>query len=94
MLIPRFSIRLMLTVTAICAVIFLVGNYAARGQTWALAILAAVLSAVILSFIFAALFFVAYLFSFSSRYSRPVIPESPFATDKLPPQVIPPREVD
>ncbi len=39
MLIPKFTIRRLLAITAVCAVISLVGTFAIRGQAWAIALI-------------------------------------------------------
>jgi len=92
MLLPRFSMRLLLAITTGFAVIFLVTKFAVNGAPWAQAIVTAIISLAILFAIFAMLFAAAFLVARGTRIRRRVAVESPFATDKLPPQIIPPRE--
>jgi hypothetical protein len=92
MLIPRFSVRWMLLATTVCAFVFLVARFAVRGDAWAVAIVVAVAALATLFLMFAALFASAMILGRLVRWRQPVLLESPFATDKLPPQIIPPRE--
>jgi hypothetical protein len=94
MLFPRFTLRLILLLNAVLAVIFLVAKYAVDGHAWAIGAILGVLSAGLLMAIFGLLFMAAYAFSFAYWLRRKPQTESPFATDKLPPQVIPPRHID
>jgi hypothetical protein len=63
MVIPQFSIRWLLAVTAVCAVVFSVFGLAVRGQLWAVGVSAAVLSLVVAMFVYAALFTGVWVFS-------------------------------
>ncbi len=94
MLIPRFSLRLILLVNIAFAIVFVIAKFAVDGQPWAVGVMACVLSASLLIGVFAIMFVATYAFSFAHRFRRATQLESPFATDKLPPQVIPPRHVD
>ena len=69
MLIPQFSIRWLLAVTALCAVVFSVFGMALRGHTWAAAVSVVVLSLVVVVWVYALLFAVAWFASL-------VIPET------------------
>jgi hypothetical protein len=63
MLIPQFSIRWLLGVTAVCAVIFSIFASALQGAGWALGISAAVLALVTAMLVYAAMFALLWLFS-------------------------------
>jgi uncharacterized membrane protein len=94
MLIPRFSLRWMLIAITGFALLFLTAKFAVQGQLWAVAVIGTIAASAAGFAIFAALFAVAFLLSLMTRFNRTVKPESPFATDKLPPQVIPPQHRD
>ena len=94
MLLPHYSIRLMLIITAGCALVFLVARMAIDGASWAIAALMLVNATVLLFGIFAVLFLTAYAFAIVARWRSQPQAESPFASDKLPPQIIPPSHVD
>ncbi len=92
MLIPRFSIRLMLVLTAVCAVFFLLVSFAGDGSHFAAGIVIVILTIIFAMLAYAAVFLLAYAFARLFRLVRPESqPASPFATDSLPPQVIPPQ---
>ena len=93
MLIPRFTIRWLLGLTAICSVFFLVLASAIRGQLWAIALSIAVASAVVAFLCYAAFFGVAYIMAsvFGLVRTQPR-GGSPFAAGAPPPQIIPPEE--
>lgn len=95
MLIPRFSIRSLLLLTTGCGFVFLILNFGVRGHFWARAVWIG-LASLLLSFVlfaafFAGAFVLASLFGMVRREPKAA---SPFATDRPPPQVIPPVEVD
>lgn len=95
MLIPRFSIRLMLVLTAVCAVFFLVVSFAGNGSHFAAGFVVAVLTVLLAMMGYAVVFLLSYAFARFLRLVRPESrPTSPFATDSLPPQVIPPQGQD
>jgi hypothetical protein len=94
MLIPRFSLRLLLLLNTVFAAVFLVAKLAVDGHAWAWGLLLTVVSAAALMGTFGLMFLAAYVLSFARRTGRVPVAESPFATDKLPPQVIPPRNID
>lgn len=95
MLIPRFSIRWILIVTTLCAVLALVVARADRGSDAAMAIVIAVATAATALSLFGILFLVCLGLSRVTRLARPAPPgRSPFATDSLPPQVITPHSDD
>jgi hypothetical protein len=73
MLIPRYSIRLLLGLTTVSAGISLVLSYAVRGQAWAIGITAGLWTFVAVAILFVAAFLCAWLidqFSASTRLSR------------------------
>jgi len=95
MLIPRFSVRWLMLLTTVCAVFFLVMRYAALGRFWAIGLVATVSTLVLAMLVYGLLFSLAFVLAGLLRMVRPSSPTaSPFATDSLPPQVIPPRDVD
>jgi hypothetical protein len=95
MLIPRFSLRWLLLLTTVCAVFFLVVRFAFRGDFWAIGLVVTVVTLVVASFTYGLLFSLAFVLAALLRLVRPSSRSaSPFATDALPPQVIPPRDVD
>lgn len=93
MLIPRFTIRWLLVLMTVSGFFFLLVGFGVRGHSWALAISLAIFSVV---FAFAC-YFVFFLgaFFFASLFGivqRPKSAESPFATERPPPQLVPPAE--
>ena len=93
MLIPRFTIRGLLLLTAVCAVFFAVLTAALRGQIWAAAVSIAVAAVVLAFMIYGLLFLWAYVWAgiFGGGRSRER-GASPFATAGPPPQLIPPQD--
>ena len=82
MLIPQFSIRWLLVLTAVCAGIFSIFRAASLGSTWATGVSIAIVSAVILLLVYAATFALVWLFSLVSLRPRMRGPEpgqSPFS---------------
>lgn len=81
MLIPQFSIRWLLGVTALCAVAFSIVALAVRGQQWAIGVSAALLALVVLALVHAGLFCLVWVFAGligrSGKQGEPV--SSPFA---------------
>jgi len=63
MLLPQFSIRLLLAVTAVCAVVFSILGLAVRGSAWATAVSVGIGSLVILVLVSGLLFAVVWVFS-------------------------------
>jgi hypothetical protein len=61
MLIPRFSLRWLLGLTTVCAVISLVLSYAVRGQPWALGVTAGLWCLVIVALLYVGSFLAAWL---------------------------------
>ena len=63
MLIPQFSLRLLLGVTAACSVVFSIVALAIRGQGWAIGVSVAVCSLVLIMAVYAALFGLVWMVS-------------------------------
>jgi hypothetical protein len=81
MLIPQFSLRWVLGVTAACGVLSLVAAMALRGSAWAMALTIAAASLAATLLLHGAMFFVVWLFSLlvaSRSQSMPNAPASPF----------------
>jgi hypothetical protein len=90
MLIPRFTIRRLLLITALCGAFFLVVSLAIRGRVWAAAISVAVLAAAVSFCSFAVFFAAAWLVSRAGGLAaRRREPASPFAQHSPPPRVVP-----
>jgi hypothetical protein len=66
MLIPQFSIRWLLAVTTVCAVVFSIVGLALKGSAWATAVSVGIGSLVILGLVSGALFAVVWAFSVAS----------------------------
>lgn len=92
MLIPRFSLRLILLLNVAFALVFLTATFAVRGQSWALAILVGLGSVVAVMATFGCMFAVAFMLSTIAQFRKRTKAQSPFATDTLPPQVVTPRD--
>lgn len=60
MILPQYTIRRMLAITAGCAVVFAVFGLAARGQQWAIAVSVAVAAGAVAFLVFAAVFGVVW----------------------------------
>lgn len=66
-LIPQYSIRSMLAVTAVCAVLFSVFGAAAAGRRWALGVSIGLGSLVLMMAVYAAMFAFVWAFSLLGR---------------------------
>jgi hypothetical protein len=71
MLIPQFSLRWMLSVTAAIAVVFLVMGWAIRGSAWAVGVSAAVVTLVLVGLVYAAMFGIVWLISLIGQAASP-----------------------
>jgi hypothetical protein len=82
MLIPQFSIRWLLGLTAVCAVVFSVFSLALQGSFWAVGLSAAILSLGAAMIAYAAMFTLVWAFSLLSfaRAKRTTGGGSPFAS--------------
>ena len=93
MLIPRFSLGWIFSATTVLAVFFLVVALAVDGKPWAVGVSVALSSLVVIAVIHAFMFFLIWpLTEHRRRVARVRQPDSPFATDAPPPQIIPPNE--
>jgi hypothetical protein len=63
MLIPQFSLRWMLAVTTVLAVVFLIVAQAVQGAAWAVGVSFGVFALVAAMLVFAGLFFLVWVFS-------------------------------
>jgi hypothetical protein len=91
MLIPRFSIRALFVVMALCALFSLVIASAVRGQPWAIGATAGVASlATMLVFHPLAFAIARYFARLRRRVTSPPGGTSPFATAGPPRQILPP----
>lgn len=91
MLIPQFSLRWVLGVTAFCGLLSYIGVLAKDGHAWAVALVVATGSLVVAMAAYALAFFVIWLFSASIRVvsgrglaGKKVVTESPFAPYQTP----------
>jgi hypothetical protein len=74
-LVPRFTIRTLLVILTVCAVIFVMIGTATRGQSWAWGVTIGILSVIIVAITHAAWFGIARLFLQMSQ-DKPQISES------------------
>ena len=95
MLLPKFSIRLLLGLTAITAVFFFIVSLAINGSKWAigLSVGAGLIPVFFLTYAF--FFMIAYGLTRFTKLARPKVqPVSPFSPESLPTQIIPPNEIN
>jgi hypothetical protein len=103
MLIPRFSIKVLLIVTAVAAVIALVMREAAvRAEPWAIGLCATLAGVVVVFFLYIALWSAAWVWDqtvggllrmmWQALESPPSPGGNPFASSGPPRRLIPPRE--
>jgi hypothetical protein len=93
MLIPRFSLRLMLTVTTACAVFFFLVMLATQGRHWAIGVSVAVGGLILTMLLHVSVFGIAWLIaSILGGMSNNPERKSPFASAGPPEQIIPPTE--
>ncbi len=96
MIIPRFSIRNLLIITALAGCFSLVVSQAVQGADWAIGFSIAALSLVVLAMLFAITFVMAMVFHGGTRaieeFLAPPKGSSPFASSGPPPQQLPPSE--
>ncbi len=81
MLMPQFSLRWVLAVTAVCAVLSLIAAFAIRGTAWAMALTLGFASLALMLAVHGAMFFAVWVFSLvlPRRTRQPgVVGESPF----------------
>lgn len=93
MLIPRFSLRLLLLITTASAIFCYVLAMATRGQEWAIVFSIAVSSVLLALIVHAVLFAIAWMLALmGSMFTKPHVAASPFADAAPPPQLITPPE--
>ena len=92
MLFPRFSIQRLLVAMIGFAIVFTITRQAFMNRSWAVGVVIAVGFTVALFAMFAGFFATVSGLQRMLPNRKAVVAESPFATDKLPPQIIPPRE--
>ena len=93
MLIPRFTLGWLFSATTVLAVFFLVVTLAVEGQPWAVGVSVALSSLVVIALIHALMFALIWpITEHRRRVARVRQPDSPFATDAPPPQIVPPNE--
>lgn len=93
MLIPRFSIRWLLLLTTVCAAFFFFLTFAVRGEAWAMGVTIGVGSLSIVFMVHALFFMAVWVMTEvvgQAEQTRRI--ESPFATEKPPPQIVTPSE--
>jgi hypothetical protein len=84
MLIPQFSIRWLLALMTVCAVVFSIVGLAARGHAWAAGVSVGIGALVVLAFVYGSLFAVVWTFSVVTaplRGGGAGSETSPFAAD-------------
>lgn len=93
MIIPRFTIKILLIVTAIAAVLALIMREAVRQQPWAIALCATLGSIALVFFLFVFCWTIAWVWDQTvGQAMQPPPPTggNPFASAGLPRQVVPP----
>jgi hypothetical protein len=90
MIIPRFSLRWLLGVTTLCALLAYVLAQAIRGQAWGIAISVTVGALLFTSLVHAVVFLLAWGIASAGTGIRRTRATSPFATHVAPPQILPP----
>ncbi len=83
MLLPRFTIRALLVLITICAVVFVIAGMAIRGQHWAAGVTIGLLSLAFTALVHAAWFGVAWLFSLLPPKRRNQKPGVVYLNDEL-----------
>lgn len=96
MLIPQFSIRWLLTLTTVCAVIFSIVGLAVRGHAWAAGVSIGIGALVVLTLVYGSLFALVWMFSvvtapLSGQRGRSET--SPFTADAAVGQEVPPTPI-
>lgn len=92
-LIPRFSLKWLLGLTAVASVISLILAQAANRQAWAVGFVIALNSLVLVFAVYAWFFAVAWCFALIRRSLAPQPrASSPFASAGPPAQLVPPKE--
>lgn len=92
MLIPRFSLRWLLTVTTVCGVLALIFSQAVNGSAWAVGFCWALAALTVNFLLFVAVFLVAWGGLQLIVMRRAKRTASPFATNTPPPQILAPPD--
>jgi len=93
MLIPRFTLRWMLAITAVVAAFAWIASLAVRGSIWAVAVCVAAGSVPAMFLLYAIVFAAAFMMARALERRRvPPHGDTPFATATPPPQLVPPRD--
>ena len=92
MLVPRFSLRSLLLLTTVAALVSFVVMCAVRGQAWAIALAVAMASLVLTLLLHAVFFLVAWMLSQPWQAPANVQPMDSGFQSGLPPQLIPPQD--
>ncbi|HEV3341296.1 MAG TPA: hypothetical protein VG125_13090 [Pirellulales bacterium] len=80
MLLPQFSLRSILAVTAVCGIVSLVGAAALRGAPWGAAVIISIAALAAILAVHGLMFFVVWLLSLVTPGGRSVVVgQSPFA---------------
>ena len=92
-LLPRISFRVIFGITALAAIVYALARLAGQGGTLALSIMLALAFLIACFAAFFAAFLLAWCIALLTVQDRDDLAEgSPFASDQLPPQLLPPRE--
>jgi hypothetical protein len=95
MLIPRFTVRWLLVLTAACALLAFVVSLGIGGSVWAMSLAITLGSLILTVLLYAAAFLLAWAAAAAWRWSvRRASPASPFAMHTAPPQLLIPEEPD
>lgn len=91
MLAPQFSLRKLLFFTVLCCLFAYLISMAVRGEQWALPFVIVGIAAVTAMVLYAVFFLIGWIFSLllKDRRRKPNT-ESPFASDRPAPQILPP----
>jgi hypothetical protein len=93
MLLPKFSIRLLLGIMSVLGVLSVAFNYALTGRAWAISLFMALGMLLAMFVLYSLGFLVGSLFGvLDSAIRPPTQPTTPFATSQPPPQILPPPE--
>jgi hypothetical protein len=93
MLVPQFSIRQMLAIVTALGVFSLVVSLAMRGHAWAMSLVITCVTLLVAFLLYGLCFFAAWCcWLIVGRWTGEPEPQSPFAQDAPPPQIIPPEE--
>ncbi len=94
MFLPKFSVRWLLLLTTLFAFLFYLISMAGRGSDGALAVVIALTALVVPFGLYAIVFILAFGLASIDRLRRGPQTESPFATEAMPKQILPPDDPD